>query len=138
MLAYTPASPYIVITTTLIVQCLALLHCSTNQISVECCLEFTTRSAIECFLGCLSQLSPSHWRRLVMSHAPRGFIHAAPHSLARQAVSPPVSRGSDISSTKENTGHFPYPCCLPKNQFLGLFQDTPGSSSGQLLSCSLT
>ena len=78
-LAYTPTSQ-VHGQNSLVVQCFALLHCSANQTSAKYCLGFTRRRevAIGCFLGCLGQLSPSHWCRLGMSHAP-GALSALPH-----------------------------------------------------------
>ena len=46
-----PHHRYMVIATTLIVQCYALLHCSANQTSAECRLEFTTRGGHRMFRG---------------------------------------------------------------------------------------
>ena len=41
------------------VQCFALLHCSANQISAECCLAFATPGGYRKFLGYLGQLPPT-------------------------------------------------------------------------------
>ena len=96
---FSPCHRYMVVATPLIVQCFALLHCSANQTSAECGLEFTTAGGYRMFPWLSG--SAVTFPLVRISHAPRGFIHAAPHSLARQAASLPVSRGSDNSSTKE-------------------------------------
>ena len=48
------------------VQCFALLHCSANHISAECCLAFATPRGYRKFLGCLGQLAPTTLPRRVL------------------------------------------------------------------------
>ena len=59
------------------VHCRALLYRSAARTSADVALRSPHEVAIECFLGCVGQLSPTHWRWLVMNHADWGF------SLAR-------------------------------------------------------
>ena len=41
------------------VQCFALMHCSEDQISAECCLSCATPGGYRMFFSCLGQLAPT-------------------------------------------------------------------------------
>ena len=81
------------------VQCFALLHCSANQISAECCLAFATPGGYRKFLGCLGQLAPTTLpqRRLVSNLSLCG-----PLSLCASFSSP--SQGGMFSSSPSQGG----------------------------------
>ena len=89
--------------------------------------------AIESFPGCVGQLCPTHWRRLVMNHAHWGLSLRFPTLSSLPALSPCLPRLWQQQQHIRNTGHFP----LPKNHDLGPFKEKQGTTCPNVVPCPL-
>ena len=65
--------------------------------------------AIQCYLSCLGQLSPTHWRRLVMNHAPWGLSLRFPTLFG----SPALSSLCLLRLSQQHKKYGPLPPLLP-------------------------
>ena len=105
--------------------CIVLPVCSATQTRVvpNVALSSPPEVAIECFLGCMGQLSPTHWRQSIMNHAHCGLCLHIPTLLSSPALF--LTLCVTIATHKKN-GPLPPPLLPAQKLCPGLVQGQAG------------